>query len=84
MSCVASYGWYAVVGFMAEVVGLDTTAGGALGNGGRSSEELGAMPEIACNICSSGVTAVANSVARESAICPVLMGRIALLPCSVL
>ena len=65
---MASYGWYAVVGSMAEVAGLDITAGGTLGVGGDSCEELGAMPEVACDTCSNGVTVVANSVERDSAI----------------
>ena len=69
---------------MAEVAGLDIAAGGTLGIGGDSCEELGAMPEVACDTCSNGVTAVASTVERDSAISLVLVGRIALLPCSVL
>ena len=53
---------------MAEVAGLDITAVATLGIGGDSCEELGAMPEVACDACSCGVTVVVNNVERDSAI----------------
>ena len=69
---------------MAEVAGLGITAGGTLGIGGDSCEELGAMPEVECDAWSHGIIVVINNVERDSATCLVLMGRITVLPCSVL